>query len=121
MKSCKLKKDGSEWSFEWMFGPAPTKEQPGICVRHRVLLQAAVSPYFENPDNDDENDYAKYSTWTESVWSASRLELFVQASRRCELVAILSGIVTLVVSSVLTFLVYRQADVIFEQASPVAC
>ncbi|XP_022667749.1 nicastrin-like isoform X2 [Varroa jacobsoni] len=121
MKSCKLKKDGSEWSFEWMFGPAPTKEQPGICVRHRVLLQAAVSPYFENPDNDDENDYAKYSTWTESVWSASRLELFVQASRRCELVAILSGIVILVVSSVLTFLVYRQADVIFEQASPVAC
>ncbi|OQR73534.1 nicastrin-like [Tropilaelaps mercedesae] len=120
MKACYgLKRFYPEWSFDYIFGPDPTQENPGICIRHRAATPIAKSPHFEELNDNDNR--RKYSTWTESVWSNAHLELFVQASGLSELIALLSGVAILAFSAVTAFLMHRQADLIFEQVSPVAC
>jgi len=91
----------------------------GNCYRSTVDLSLATSPAFE-PDIFDSYDWnsGKYPTWTESIWKSLSGRMFLKASPVSQHVTLAIGILVLFFSFLLTYLVERKADVIFQVSTP---
>ncbi|XP_003739717.1 nicastrin [Galendromus occidentalis] len=119
-----LHRANTERNYTWMYGENPKPSEPGICVEHLATMTTARSPAFDSQDSDE----LHYSTWTESIWSQPEMSLFIQASVRSQYTALALGFVIFATSLLLSVLIYRKSDDIFEDpnptqtpASPVAC
>ncbi|XP_038017912.1 nicastrin [Motacilla alba alba] len=102
------------YEYWWVQGsPAPNSSArvPG-CVRSGVRLSPALSPAFELRRWDSR----EFSTWTESRWKDIRARIFLVASRELELLTLALGVLVLLVSLLLTFLVSSKASLLFGAA-----
>lgn len=110
------KQQKTDYSFAWMYGD--DANSTGICVKFLSAMHTARSPAY----GDNQDARLKYSSWTESVWSQTEMNMFVQPSRGYEITTLLTGIFIFIFSAILTLLVNKNADKVFEgSATPVAC
>ncbi|XP_078064964.1 nicastrin-like [Mustelus asterias] len=99
------------YEFLWIQGweRENTTEAEAYCLRSPVWLAKAVSPAFELKDWSS----TEYSTWTESRWKGISARIFLVASRKLEIITLLTGIGVLLVSLILIYFVNAKANVLF--------
>ncbi|XP_078392748.1 nicastrin-like [Cetorhinus maximus] len=95
------------WIQGWK-GENATEPEP-YCVRSPVWLAKAISPAFELKDWAS----TEYSTWTESRWKEISARIFLVASRKLEIITLLTGIGVLLASLILIYFVNAKANVLF--------
>uniref|UniRef100_A0A182U8L9 Nicastrin n=1 Tax=Anopheles melas TaxID=34690 RepID=A0A182U8L9_9DIPT len=97
--------------YQWMAGYGGA----GECRRTTQNMSLALSPAFMN-ETYDFTSY-RYSTWTESTWSEMSARIFLRPSPAHETLTLSIGIVVMVISFVLVFLINSRSDVLFNQGS----
>lgn len=60
----------------------------------------------------------QYSTWTESTWSPFSARIFLRPARVHEIFTVSTGIVVLIISFALVYLIKSRSDVLFEDSGP---
>ncbi|XP_059498823.1 nicastrin [Stegostoma tigrinum] len=105
------KQDRDLYDFLWIRGGLRENatEPEAYCLRSPVWLVKAISPAFEL------NDWAstEYSTWTESRWKGINARIFLVASKKLEIITLLTGIAVLLVSLILVYFINAKANVLF--------
>ncbi|KAG7304405.1 hypothetical protein JYU34_011346 [Plutella xylostella] len=96
-----------EYSYYWLRGWNNT----GVCVETTMNYTQAVSPAFIIKGYDYKSGI--YSTWTESVWQAMWVRLFVAAGGGGARAAAAAGGVATALAAAVTFWLQRHADRIF--------
>ncbi|XP_053670125.1 nicastrin [Anopheles nili] len=99
------------YPYQWMAGYGGG----GECRRTTQNMSLALSPAFLN-ETYDFTSY-RYSTWTESTWSEMSARIFLRPSPWHETLTLSIGIVVMVISFVLVFLINSRSDVLFNQSS----
>uniref|UniRef100_A0A2M4BF61 Nicastrin n=1 Tax=Anopheles marajoara TaxID=58244 RepID=A0A2M4BF61_9DIPT len=97
--------------YQWMAGYAGE----GMCLLTTQNTSLALSPAFVN-ETYDWTSY-RYSTWTESTWSEMSARIFLRPSPAHETLTLSIGIVVMVISFLLVFLINSRSDVLFNQGS----
>lgn len=89
----------------------PGYESKGVCVRTTQNYSAALSPAFRIPNYD----YAsgEYSTWTESTWNSMSARIFLRPSPTHEAFTLSIGLITLIISFLIVYMVNAKTDVLF--------
>lgn len=59
----------------------------------------------------------QYSTWTESTWAGLRARMFLRPSRVHEIVTLSIGIVMLIISFCLVYIISSRSEILFEGAT----
>ncbi|XP_060679148.1 nicastrin-like, partial [Hemiscyllium ocellatum] len=103
--------DRDLYDFLWIQGwPRENATEPeAYCLRSPVWLVRAISPAFELKDWAS----AEYSTWTESRWKGINARIFLVASKKLEIITLLTGIGVLLLSLVLVYFINAKANVLF--------
>ncbi|XP_039275911.1 nicastrin [Nilaparvata lugens] len=110
---CKSSDD--DYSYYWISG----QSGKGECKQTTVQLLKALSPAFEIEGYDWTS--REYSTWSESVWQEMSLRMFLKPSRQQEMVTLVVGLVTLVLSFIVVYWLKSQAHLLFQIEVGVAC
>uniref|UniRef100_A0A2M4A852 Nicastrin n=1 Tax=Anopheles triannulatus TaxID=58253 RepID=A0A2M4A852_9DIPT len=97
--------------YQWMAGYGGE----GMCLLTTQNTSLALSPAFVN-ETYDWTSY-RYSTWTESTWSEMSARIFLRPSPAHETLTLSIGIVVMVISFLLVFLINSRSDVLFNQGS----
>lgn len=111
--NCKSSDD--DYSYYWISG----QSGKGECKQTTVQLLKALSPAFEIDGYDWTS--REYSTWSESVWQEMSLRMFLKPSGQQEMVTLIIGLVTLVLSFVTVYWLKSQAHLLFQIEVGVAC
>ncbi|XP_058812437.1 nicastrin [Topomyia yanbarensis] len=87
----------------------------GECHLTTQNFTQAMSPAFLN----DSYDFAsgRYSTWTESTWREMSARIFLRPSASHETLTLSVGLIVLVISFVLVFLINSRSEVLFNQST----
>ena len=92
----------------------------GTCMLTTVRESPAYSPAFIIDDYDWSS--GQYSTWTESGWALIAAKLFLIPSPSQEIGLVVSGVIVVILSFIVTYLINRRADQIFNQSTiPTDC
>ncbi|XP_036324665.1 nicastrin-like isoform X1 [Rhagoletis pomonella] len=91
------------------------QKDEGECRRTTHNYSHALSPAF-SIDNYDWKS-GEYSTWTESTWMSFSARIFLRPSRVHEIVTLSIGIVVLIISFCLVYIISSRSDVLFEGAT----
>ncbi|XP_028896063.2 nicastrin [Zeugodacus cucurbitae] len=97
--------------LRWITGQKGT----GECRITTQNLSHALSPAFLIDGYDWKS--GQYSTWTESTWSSLKARMFLRPSRVHELVTLSIGIVVLIISFCLVYIISSRTEVLFEGAT----
>ncbi|GCC41907.1 hypothetical protein chiPu_0025750 [Chiloscyllium punctatum] len=103
--------DRDLYDFLWIQGwPRENATEPeAYCLRSPVWLVRAISPAFELKDWAS----AEYSTWTESRWKGINARIFLVASKKLEIITLLTGIGVLLLSLILIYFINNKANILF--------
>uniref|UniRef100_A0A7G3B0S9 Putative transmembrane glycoprotein nicastrin n=1 Tax=Lutzomyia longipalpis TaxID=7200 RepID=A0A7G3B0S9_LUTLO len=83
----------------------------GECHLTTQNVSLAVSPAFKEPDYNWTS--GRYSTWTESTWSAISARIFLRPSTHHEALTLAIGLTVMVLSFVAVFIINTKSDVLF--------
>lgn len=104
------KSNCSRLPYYWVAGFNGT----GECYLTTQNTSQALSPAFIEENYDWKS--GKYSTWTESTWRELSANIFLQPSKSHEILTLSIGIVVLLISFVLVFLINSKSDILFGNA-----
>ncbi|XP_014210820.1 nicastrin [Copidosoma floridanum] len=102
-----------EKHFIWLAGFDSNRD--GVCVNYTANYSSAVSPAFIIDGYDMKSGI--YSTWTESVWTALKMRMFLKPSAATERLSFILGSSITGVSFILVWFVTSRADVLFNTGS----
>lgn len=92
----------------------------GTCFQSTVRINEAMSPAFLIEDYDWQS--GEFSTWTESGWQLTELRIFLRPSVMEEVALVSGGVVSLLLSLGLVYLLNSKADILFGvNSAPEAC
>lgn len=60
----------------------------------------------------------QYSSWTESTWSPFSARIFLRPARVHEIFTLSTGIIVLIISFVLVYLINSRSEILFEDSAP---
>ncbi|XP_067616719.1 nicastrin [Eurosta solidaginis] len=98
-------------SLLWMNGQTGV----GECRQTTHYYSHALSPAFLIENYDWKS--GEYSTWTESTWSPFSTRIFLRPSKTHEVMTLSIGIVVLIISFCLVYIISSRSDVLFEGAT----
>ncbi|KAK3764619.1 hypothetical protein RRG08_008497 [Elysia crispata] len=117
---CKTDDHDKRYSYLYVQGNkvGSGKDRQGWCIKSLVQDSDAYSPAFQIDDYDWKS--GKYSTWSESRWAKDSLKvrLFLVPSPHLQLLTLLSGLVVLLLSMIITYLIAKRSGEIFQQQQP---
>lgn len=87
----------------------------GECMLTTQNLSSAYSPAF-TIDNYDWKS-RKYSTWTESTWNEINVRIFLKPAVQQEAFTLAIGVVVMVLSTVIIYLINSKSDVLFGEST----
>ncbi|XP_037912162.1 nicastrin [Hermetia illucens] len=102
-----VKKNCTEPPLHWIAGFNGT----GECRLTKSNYSSAYSPAFSIEGYDWQS--GKYSTWTESTWFPMSARIFLQPSKTHEAVTLAIGLVVMIISFIVVFLINSRSDVLF--------
>ncbi|GAB6019219.1 hypothetical protein CHUAL_000829 [Chamberlinius hualienensis] len=111
---CVSPADNSIFSYRWMVG---NESSSGTCVKSTVSVSPARSMAFELEDYD--LDSGLYPSWTESVWDTFSLRIFLKPSFQQEVVTLCAGILVLMLSFSLVWLISDNSNILFANGANV--
>ncbi|XP_050340270.1 nicastrin isoform X1 [Bactrocera neohumeralis] len=97
--------------LQWIAG----QKGAGECRLTTQNYTHALSPAFLIDDYDWKS--GQYSTWTESTWGGLKARMFLRPSRVHEIVTLSIGIVVLIISFCLVYIISSRSEVLFEGAT----
>ncbi|CAD6993198.1 nicastrin isoform X2 [Ceratitis capitata] len=97
--------------LQWIAGPKGV----GECRHTTNNYTYALSPAFLIDNYDWKS--GEYSTWTESTWTKLSARMFLRPSRVHEIVTLSIGIVVLIISFCLMYIISSRSEVLFEGAT----
>jgi nicastrin len=82
------------------------------CIASSVYGVSSVSPAFENVNDGYLVNIDKFSAWTESSWASNpiQMKIFMFTSDSIKTTTIVLGIMTLLISTVITFLINKYSS-----------
>lgn len=89
----------------------PGYDGQGLCVRTTQNYSSALSPAFRVPNYDWKS--GEYSTWTESTWNAMSARIFLRPSHSHEAFTLSLGLVVVLLSFFIVYVVNAKTDVLF--------
>ncbi|GFN93540.1 nicastrin [Plakobranchus ocellatus] len=110
---CKQPNSDVRYTYTYVQGnvSADGKSRTGWCLKSLAQKTEALSPAFTIDGYDMMS--GQYSTWTESRWITVSVRLFLVPSQQMQLLILCTGLVVLVLSLLLVYLVSSSADVVF--------
>ncbi|XP_053946908.1 nicastrin isoform X1 [Anastrepha ludens] len=97
--------------LQWITG----QKGVGECRRTTHNYSPALSPAFLIENYDWKS--GEYSTWTESTWTQFSARMFLRPSRIHEIITLSIGIVVLIISFCLVYIISSRSEVLFEGAT----
>ncbi|XP_050360014.1 nicastrin [Nymphalis io] len=99
--------DEPGFSYYWLKG----WNHSGICIQTTMNFSQAVSPAFVKSDYDMTS--GEFSTWTESVWQAMWMRVFVRAGGGGAITAAVAGVLATAAAALVTHWLQRHAALVF--------
>ncbi|GAB0096673.1 Nicastrin [Sergentomyia squamirostris] len=90
----------------------PGIDRQGECHRTTQNISLAVSPAFIKDTNYNWTS-GRYSTWTESTWSAISARIFLRPSAHHEAMTLAIGLIVMFFSFIIVYLINTKSDVLF--------